>query len=143
MHIIFFNTKGGVSKSTLCEYTSIELQRLGYSVHVDNTDQQRHVTLIENEEADFFLYDTAGAFTADNVDLLKAASGKDKISVSSDDNFVRNHARAFGRDVISISELKGIIMLKKKPSGGKIKEKDLEIDKIKDINEELKKHWRL
>jgi len=74
MHIIFFNTKGGVSKSTLCEYTSIELQRLGHSVHVDNTDQQRHVTLIENEEADFFLYDTAGAFTADNVDLLKAAS---------------------------------------------------------------------
>ncbi|MFC1624431.1 NYN domain-containing protein [Candidatus Omnitrophota bacterium] len=77
------------------------------------------------------------------VDLLKAASRKDKISVSSDDNFVRNHARAFGSDVISISELKGIIMLKKKRSGGKIKEKDLEIDKIKDINEELKRHWGL
>lgn len=74
MHIIFFNTKGGVSKSTLCEYTAIELQRLGYGVHVDNTDQQRHVTLIENENADYFVYDTAGAFTSDNVDLLKAAS---------------------------------------------------------------------
>ncbi|MEZ8863295.1 ParA family protein [Vibrio sp. 10N.247.311.51] len=77
MHIIFFNTKGGVSKSTLCEYTARELQRLGHSVHVDNTDQQQHVTLIDNEEADFFLYDTAGAFTADNVELLKAASGED------------------------------------------------------------------
>ncbi|CAK2104687.1 CobQ/CobB/MinD/ParA nucleotide binding domain-containing protein [Vibrio crassostreae] len=74
MHIIFFNTKGGVSKSTLCEFSSLELQRLGYSVHVDNTDQQEHVTLIENEQADFFLYDTAGAFTAANVDLLKAAA---------------------------------------------------------------------
>lgn len=74
MHIIFFNTKGGVSKSTLCEFSSLELQRLGYSVHVDNTDQQEHVTLIENEQADFFLYDTAGAFTAANVDLLKAVA---------------------------------------------------------------------
>ncbi|MFW9651206.1 ParA family protein [Vibrio parahaemolyticus] len=74
MHIIFFNTKGGVSKSTLCEFSSLELQRLGYNVHVDNTDQQEHVTLIENEQADFFLYDTAGAFTAANVDLLKAAA---------------------------------------------------------------------
>lgn len=74
MHIIFFNTKGGVSKSTLCEYTSLELQRLGYKVNVDNTDQQQHVNLITDEDADYFLYDTAGAFTADNVELLKAAS---------------------------------------------------------------------
>ncbi|MDN4693186.1 ParA family protein [Vibrio parahaemolyticus] len=74
MHIIFFNTKGGVSKSTLCEFSALELQRLGYNVHVDNTDQQEHVTLIENEDADYFLYDTAGAFTAANVDLLKAAA---------------------------------------------------------------------
>lgn len=74
MHIIFFNTKGGVSKSTLCEFSSNELQRLGYTVHVDNTDQQDHVTLLKNESADYFLYDTTGAFTADNVELLKAAA---------------------------------------------------------------------
>lgn len=74
MHLIFFNTKGGVSKSTLCEYCSLELQRLGYSVHVDNTDQQEHVTILENEQADYFLYDTAGAFTSANVELLKAAA---------------------------------------------------------------------
>ncbi|ODS09725.1 ParA family protein [Vibrio scophthalmi] len=74
MHIIFFNTKGGVSKSTLCEFTARELKRIGYGVHVDNTDQQEHVTLIDNEDADYFLYDTAGAFTADNVELLKAAA---------------------------------------------------------------------
>lgn len=73
MHIVFFNTKGGVSKSTLCELSRLELQRLGYKVNVENTDQQEHVTLIENEDADFFLYDTAGAFTVENVDLLKAA----------------------------------------------------------------------
>ncbi len=81
MHIIFFNTKGGVSKSTLCEYTAAELQRLGYSVNVDNTDQQNHVTIVENESADYFLYDTAGAFTADNVELLKAASSENALVI--------------------------------------------------------------
>ncbi len=77
------------------------------------------------------------------VDLLRDASNDDVISVSSDDNFVRNHARVYGRDVIPIKKLKDIIMLKKKRMKSKIKERDLEDHKIKDINEELKKHWRL
>ena len=77
------------------------------------------------------------------VDLLKNASSKDKISVSSDDNFVRNHAKAFGSDVISISELENIIMLKKKNIRSKIRDKDLAGEKVKDINEELKKRWGL
>ncbi|PCS21201.1 hypothetical protein BTN49_3211 [Candidatus Enterovibrio escicola] len=35
-HLIFFNTKGGSGKSTLCEYSSKELQRLGHTVSVDS-----------------------------------------------------------------------------------------------------------
>lgn len=81
MHVIYFNTKGGCGKSTLCEYTSKELQRLGYSVSVDNTDQQKHVTQIDNDSADFCLYDTAGAFTGANVELLKAASNENVIVI--------------------------------------------------------------
>jgi chromosome partitioning protein len=81
VHIIFFNSKGGVSKSTLCEYTAQELQRLEYSVNVDNTDQQQHVTLIENEDADYFVYDTAGAFTSDNLELLKAAANVNSLII--------------------------------------------------------------
>ncbi|MFC1667290.1 NYN domain-containing protein [Candidatus Omnitrophota bacterium] len=77
------------------------------------------------------------------VDMLRDASPADKISVSSDDNFVRNHARVFGGSVISIDELKKIIMLKERDFRGRIKEKDLEPDKIKDINQELKKYWGL
>ncbi|WP_150138523.1 ParA family protein [Candidatus Enterovibrio escicola] len=72
-HLIFFNTKGGSGKSTLCEYSAMELQRLGHNVSVENTDQQQHVTLIQNDAADFCLYDTAGAFTHENVKLLRAA----------------------------------------------------------------------
>ncbi|OEF61220.1 hypothetical protein A1OW_20325 [Enterovibrio norvegicus] len=73
-HIVFFNTKGGVSKSTLCEFAALELKRLGHDVSVDNTDQQEHVTLMDNDAAAFCLYDTAGSFTAENVELLQAAA---------------------------------------------------------------------
>ena len=78
------------------------------------------------------------------VDLLRASSGSEKISVSSDDNFIRNHARAYGCDVIAISELRKIIMLKKKNYRSKITgDKHIEGEKAKSINAELKKHWRL
>lgn len=82
---------------------------------------------------------------ADNVivDMLRASPSSDQIKVASDDNFVRNHARVYGRDVISIKELKNIIMLKKGKSKSKIEEKELEGYKVKNINDELKKHWRL
>ncbi|NQV04179.1 MAG: NYN domain-containing protein [Candidatus Omnitrophica bacterium] len=78
------------------------------------------------------------------VDLLRDSSDEEKISVSSDDNFIRNHARAYGCDVITINELRKIIMLKKKNYRSKItRDKDIEGDEAKDINAELKKHWRL
>ena len=80
-HIIFFNTKGGVGKSTLCEYTARTLADLGHVVSVDNTDQQVHVTLIQNDDAEFCIYDTAGAFTSANVDLLAAASSVDSLII--------------------------------------------------------------
>lgn len=76
-HLVFFNTKGGVCKSTLCEYSRRELVRLGYEVSVDNVDQQVHVKTIMNENATYCLYDTAGAFTGHNLDLLKATSAND------------------------------------------------------------------
>jgi predicted RNA-binding protein with PIN domain len=77
------------------------------------------------------------------VSLLRKFSNKARISVSSDDNFVRNHSRVYGATPLSIKELEDLIMLKKKPERSKIKEKDLDAGFIKDINEELKRHWRL
>ena len=75
------------------------------------------------------------------VDLLRKASPKDKVSVSSDDNFVRNHAKVYGSDILSIKELENIIMLKRKGARSKIEEK--EVKGAREINEELKKHWGL
>jgi predicted RNA-binding protein with PIN domain len=77
------------------------------------------------------------------VDMLRDASSDDNITVASDDNFVRNHARVFSREVISIRELKEIIMLKKQNNKSKMKTNKISHDKIKNINEELKKFWRL
>ena len=74
MHILFFNTKGGVGKSTLCEYTSRYLSFMNKKVNIENTDQQIHVSLNKDKEADYFLYDTAGAFTDKNMSLLKAVN---------------------------------------------------------------------
>ena len=72
MHILQMNTKGGTGKSTLTEYMGAELSRLGHVVSISNTDQQEHVTVASVDNSDFYLYDTAGAFTEDNVRLLNA-----------------------------------------------------------------------
>jgi len=75
------------------------------------------------------------------VSILKIAPSNNKIIVSSDDNFVKNHSRAFGCGAMSIKELEDLISLKKKAVKGKILEKDLEDNEMQDITRELKKHW--
>lgn len=74
------------------------------------------------------------------VDILRVSS-KNKMTVSSDDNFVKNHARVFGCEVMAIKNLEDLISLKKRASGGKIIEKDPEDKDMKDITNELKKYW--
>jgi predicted RNA-binding protein with PIN domain len=74
------------------------------------------------------------------VDILRVSS-KNKITVSSDDNFVRNHTRTFGCEIMSIKELENLISLKKKASRGKIIKEDLENKKMEDITKELKRYW--
>ena len=73
------------------------------------------------------------------VDILKISS-KDNITVSSDDNFIKNHTRAFGCEIMSIKELEDLIVLKKKSNGVKIKE-DIQAKEMDEITEELKRHW--
>ena len=77
------------------------------------------------------------------VEMLRNASPSDSITVCSDDNYVRNHVRVFGRKGISVSELSEIIMLKKENRRSKIENKGVAHDSINEINEELKKHWGL
>jgi len=74
------------------------------------------------------------------VDILRL-SPKNKITVSSDDNFVRNHTRAFGCEIMSVKALSDLISLKKKAVKGKIMEKELGNKDQADITNELKKYW--
>ena len=75
------------------------------------------------------------------VDILKVSSDKNKTTVSSDDNFIKNHTRVFGCQIMSIKELKDLISLKKKASRGKILEKELGNKDQDNITNELKKYW--
>lgn len=75
------------------------------------------------------------------VDMLKISSQKNKLTVSSDDNFIKNHTRAFGCEAMSIKKLEDLISLKKKASKSKIIEKDLGNKDQDDITNELKKYW--
>ena len=74
------------------------------------------------------------------VDILKISS-KNNITISSDDNFIKNHTRAFGCEIMSIKKLEDLISLKKKALRGKIIEKDLGDKNLDDITNELKKYW--
>lgn len=80
-HVIFLNTKGGSGKSTLCEYTANELQRLGHRIELVNLDQQQHVIEREEVDAHFCVYDTPGVFAEDTLELLNAARDAESIII--------------------------------------------------------------
>jgi predicted RNA-binding protein with PIN domain len=75
------------------------------------------------------------------VDILKISSGKNNITVASDDNFIKNHTRAFGCEVMSIEKLEDLIILKKQASKSKITGKDIGNRDQDAITNELKKYW--
>jgi predicted RNA-binding protein with PIN domain len=75
------------------------------------------------------------------VDMLKVSPEKNRITVSSDDNFIKNHTRAFGCEIMTIQKLEDLISLKKMAAESKIIDKDLGKEGQDDITNELKKYW--
>jgi len=75
------------------------------------------------------------------VDILKISSEENKITVSSDDNFIKNHTRVFRCEIMDIKTLSDLISLKKKAVKSKIIEKELGNKDQDDITNELKKYW--
>jgi len=75
------------------------------------------------------------------IDMLKISSGKNKITVASDDNSIKNHARAFSCRIMSVRELENLIIVKKKALRSKITEKDIGNKDQETITNELKKYW--
>ena len=65
--------------------------------------------------------------------------------VVTDDNFIRNNARAHGATIISVSDFASFLYRRK---GSAVKKRDAEEKKVgcdaaSSINEELKKHWNI
>jgi predicted RNA-binding protein with PIN domain len=75
------------------------------------------------------------------IDMLKISSGKNRITVASNDNYIKNHVRAFGCGIMSVKELENLISLKKTASRSKIIGKDMGNKDQDAITDELKKYW--
>lgn len=98
-YIIIYSTKGGVGKSTFAKCSHLVLSLLERrKVGGEDLDPQQHYAdflaahshLSTSENAEFFIYDTQGAHTEKNAELLNAAGGVDSLIIvpvrpSSDD----------------------------------------------------------
>ena len=90
-YVIFYSTKGGVGKSTFSKISHIVLAMLERrKVTGEDLDPQQHYAdflaanealISTSEEADFYLYDTQGAHTQTNADLMAALSGVDSVII--------------------------------------------------------------
>lgn len=75
--------------------------------------------------------------------LVKRYVSRYRITVASDDNYVRNNARAHGAGLISCADLMGLVngAPKGEPTTGD--EKDMDAATAADINKSMKKIWRI
>lgn len=88
-YILFYSSKGGVGKSTHAKLTHLVLGNNNQKkVAGDDMDPQQHYAdwmannshLVSSEdEADFFIYDTQGAHTEKNIELLTAVKDVDAV----------------------------------------------------------------
>lgn len=76
---------------------------------------------------------------AEIVNMLKSAKGLNKTAVLSRDNFVINHARAMGANVLPVSNFARKIAEKKRSFDAA----QLSEDEKASINQELKRIWRI
>lgn len=90
-YIIQYSTKGGVGKTTFAKLLHTVLARLErYKVTGEDLDPQQHYAdwlaanpelVVTEKEADFFLYDTQGAHTDTNKQLLQAVKNVDALII--------------------------------------------------------------
>lgn len=83
MILIFLSGKGGVGKSTLAKMMYLELTSRGHVVNCKDGDPQQHLKRFvesrpnQDGDAAFTLVDTQGAWTVDNIELLKLVKAED------------------------------------------------------------------
>ncbi|MDP2544690.1 ParA family protein [Photobacterium damselae subsp. piscicida] len=88
-YIVFYSSKGGVGKSTFAKITHFVLANNNQKkVAGDDTNPQQHYadwmnansSLCSNEEvADYFIYDTQGAHTEVNIEILTACKTENAV----------------------------------------------------------------
>ncbi len=103
----------------------------------------------DRQEPDLFppphqVFSARGEGDRQIIRLVEKYSKKHRVVVASDDNFVRNNARAHRARVISIAEFAAAASpAKKRPPRAGNDERKIGPEAEKRINEELKRHWKL
>lgn len=88
---------------------------------------------------------SSGGESADELikSLLRDGDASRRITVVSDDNYVINSARANRADTMSCKDFAQLISASGKEQHSERNARQLELADIEDINEQLKKEWRI
>lgn len=90
------------------------------------------------------MFSSSGESADDLIKALLAENISCDITVVSDDNYVANNCRAHKAAIMHCREFEGLIAVKPfKAKFGGFKEKEIDPETASDINEQLKKVWRL
>lgn len=80
--VAVLNTKGGSGKSNFVTFTSSVLRRIyKKNVTVYNLDQQAHVQVNQEENPDFIMFDTIGAFADKTLSLIDKMKNDDNAMI--------------------------------------------------------------
>lgn len=90
-YVIFYSTKGGAGKSTFAKLSHqvLALLERRYVIGEDLDPQQHYADFLKSNEAlvatsdnaEFFIYDTQGAHTKTNAELMEACAGIDSVII--------------------------------------------------------------
>jgi len=75
--------------------------------------------------------------------LVKRYASRYRVTVASDDNYVRNNARVYGAGIVSCADLVGLVNGFPKSEPADDDGKDMDAATAADINESMKKIWRI
>lgn len=78
-HILALSSKGGVGKSTTVNYIARVFGNEGIEFATANLDSQDHFSDIDNENAEYVIYDTAGVLSAHTNTLLNNLQGHEYV----------------------------------------------------------------
>jgi predicted RNA-binding protein with PIN domain len=108
-----------------------------FRVVFDGTDKYRNLNGFDISHGKTQVFSGTGEGDEKIIETIKKHSRKGKVVLASNDNYVRNNARAYGASVINVEEL-----ICKKEKGVRTKKQDRKKKLSKDVKEKITKEYR-